>query len=98
MAVREDEQGWDFLWSLRIYNLSQRIDNLEDIRPEPEDRQPSCRQPVIELVPDVPGPRRSTRVRRPTMHYGDPVEIPEMKISLVEKAVRGHTLVKGGVM
>ena len=52
------------------YNLSQRIDNLS--QPEPEDRQP-----VIELVPDVPGPRRSTRVRRPTMRCGDPVEIPE---------------------
>ena len=44
----------------------------EDKWPEPEDRQP-----VIEPVPDVPGPQRSARVRRPTKHYGDPVEIPE---------------------
>ena len=51
----------------------------EDRQPEPEDRhpEPEDRQPVIELVPDVPVPRRSTRVRRPTMRYGDPVEIPE---------------------
>ena len=45
-------------------------------QPEPEDRQPEP-EPVIELVPDVSGPRRSSRVRRPTMRYGDPVEIPE---------------------
>ena len=35
---------------------------------EPEDIQP---------VNIQPGPRRSARLRRPVVHYGDPVEIPE---------------------
>ncbi|KAL5505134.1 hypothetical protein EMCRGX_G006515 [Ephydatia muelleri] len=38
---------------------------------------PEDRQPVIGPAPNVPGPRLSTRVRRPTMHYGDPAEIPD---------------------
>ena len=53
----------------------------------------------MELVPDVPGSQCSTRVRSPTMRYGNPVEIPEGiqddENSLVEKAVRGHTHKRG---
>ena len=31
----------------------------------------------IQPVNTPPGPRRSTRLRRPVVHYGDPAEIPE---------------------
>ena len=52
-------------------------DHNEDILPSIVPMEPEDRQPVIRPAPNVPGPRLSTRVRRPTMHYGDPAEIPE---------------------
>ena len=64
---------------------------------EPEDRrlEHEDRQPVIGPAPNVPGPRRSTRVRRPTMHYGDSAEIPETiqdeDLFGCESSVRTHS-------
>eukprot|EP00731_Ephydatia_muelleri_P005697 Em0002g1873a len=52
-------------------------DHNENIQPSIVPMQPEDRQPVIGPAPNVPGPRLSTRVRRPTMHYGDPAEIPD---------------------
>ena len=51
-------------------------DHNEDIQPSVVPMEPENTQPVIGPASNVPGPRRSTRIIRPTMHYGDPVEIP----------------------
>ena len=52
-------------------------DHVEDIQHPIAPVEPEDRQPDNGPAPDVPVPRRSATFRRPTAHYGDPVEISE---------------------